>query len=85
MNVVEPILERSAVFDSYACRKGKGRLDALARAQRHARQYAWYLKMDVRKYFDSIPHRRLLALLERKIKDPAVLGLFEKIVGSYTG
>ena len=63
--------------------RAEGRLDALARAQRHARQYAWYLKMDVRKYFDSIPHRRLLALLERKIKDPAVLGLFEKIVGSY--
>ena len=26
MNVCEPVLERAVVFDSYACRKGKGRL-----------------------------------------------------------
>ena len=24
MNVCEPVLERAAIFDSYACRKGKG-------------------------------------------------------------
>ena len=32
MNVCEPVLERAAVFDSYACRKGKGRLAAVERA-----------------------------------------------------
>ena len=26
MNVCEPVLKRAAVFDSYACRKGKGQL-----------------------------------------------------------
>ena len=36
MNVCEPVLERAAVFDSYACRKGKGRVLAVARAQRYA-------------------------------------------------
>ena len=33
MNVCEPVLERAAVFDSYACRKGKGRLPAVERAR----------------------------------------------------
>ena len=32
MAVCEPALERAAVFDSYACRKGKGRLAAVERA-----------------------------------------------------
>lgn len=39
MNVVEPILERAAIFDSYACRRGKGRLAAINRAQRFAGEH----------------------------------------------
>ena len=54
MNVCEPALEKAAVFDSYACRKGKGRLVAVERAQGYARTHGWFLKMDIRKYFDSI-------------------------------
>lgn len=84
LNVCEPVLERAAVFDSYACRKGKGRLLAIERAQSHARRFAWFLKMDVRKYFDSIPHARLLELLEGKFKDPVVLRLFDSVVRSYS-
>ena len=33
MNVCEPVLERAAVFDSYACRQGKGQLAAVRRAE----------------------------------------------------
>ncbi|MCX6879307.1 MAG: reverse transcriptase/maturase family protein [Verrucomicrobia bacterium] len=83
MNLCEPVFERAAVFDSFACRKGKGQVAAGERARRHARWFPWFLKMDVRKYFDSIPHARLLDLLERLFKDPALLDLFRKIVGSY--
>jgi len=39
--------------------------------------------MDVRKYFDSIDQRVLLALLARKFKDAAVLDVFEQIIASY--
>jgi RNA-directed DNA polymerase len=44
MNVCEPVLERAAVFDSYACRKGKGRVLAVARAQGYARTHQWFLE-----------------------------------------
>ena len=64
MNVCEPVLERAAVFDSYACRKGKGRLLAVERAQGYARTRRWFLKMDIRKYFDSI-HQATLRELSR--------------------
>jgi hypothetical protein len=83
MNICEPILERAAVFDSYACRKGKGRLAAVERAGDYARQYGWFLKMDVRKYFDSIDHSTLLSGLARKFKDRDLLALFQRILASY--
>jgi hypothetical protein len=83
MNVCEPVLERAAIFDSYACRKGKGRLLAVARAQGYARTHRWFLKMDIRKCFDSIHHETLRDLLARKFKDPSVLGVFDRIIDSY--
>jgi retron-type reverse transcriptase len=83
MNVCEPVLERAAVFDSYACRKGKGRLLAVERAQGYARTHRWFLKMDIRKYFDSIHHETLRGFLARKFKDPVLLVLFDRIIGSY--
>jgi hypothetical protein len=83
MNVCEPVLERGAVFDSYACRKGKGRLLAVERAQGYARAHRWFLKMDIRKYFDSIHQVTLRELLGRKFKDPVLLGVFDCIFGSY--
>jgi hypothetical protein len=44
----EPALERAVIFDSYACRQGKGQLAAVRRVERYARRYGWFLKMDVR-------------------------------------
>ena len=83
MNVCEPVLERAAIFDSYACRKGKGQLAAVRRAEGYAQHHGWFLKMDIRKYFDSVDQRVLLALLARKFKDSAVLDLFAQILASY--
>ena len=48
--VLEPIFERSFIFDSYACRKGKGTHAAVDRCQEFARRYRYVLKADVRKY-----------------------------------
>ena len=83
MNVCEPFLERAAVFDSYACRKGKGRLAAVERARHYAAGHGWFLKMDVRKYFDSVDHEVLRNRLNRHFKDSAVLRLFSQIIDSY--
>ena len=83
INVCEPIFERRLVFDTYACRTGKGRIKALARAQHFARRHEWYLKLDVRRYFDSIDHEAMISLLERILKDRAVLAIFKRIIGSH--
>lgn len=58
------------IFDSYACRRGKGVHAGVARLQQFLRQAtangtrrAWYLQLDIRNYFMSIDKARLLAML----------------------
>jgi hypothetical protein len=80
MNVCEPFLDRRAIFHSYACRRGKGRLAATDTAAAAARRASWYLKLDIRKYFESIPHEPLLAAVSRVFKDPDLLYWFQRIV-----
>lgn len=83
MNVCEPALDKHAIFDSYACRKGKGNRRALQRAQTFARKHPWHLKLDIRKYFDAIDHAVAMRLLTRVFKEHDLLALFEKIIDSY--
>jgi len=83
MNICEPVLDACAIYDSYACRKGKGNLKALKRAQKFARQKMYYLKLDIKKYFDSIDHDITLKLLLRKIKDRDVILMFQSILDTY--
>lgn len=85
MNVCEPIFDRWLIDDTYACRVGRGRDMAVRRAAQFARRFDCFVKLDVRKYFDSIPHRRLLALLGRKFKDERLLRLFCSIICSFRG
>ncbi len=83
MHICEPVLERYAIFDSYACRPGKGSRKAVARAKLFVERSSWYLKLDIRKYFDSIDHDVLLAQLGRRFKDKRLLALFAKLLATY--
>jgi len=85
VNVCEPVFERWLIDDTFACRPGKGRVTALRRALSFARRHAFFLKLDIRKYFDSVPHDRLLARLQRLFKDQRLLQLFARIIGSFRG
>ena len=82
-NLCEPIMEKKLVDDCFACRKGKGTHGALKRAQVFARRYKWYLKLDVRRFFDSVVHSQLLEMLGRVFKDAHLLKLFAQIIGGY--
>lgn len=83
MNVLDPVFERAQIHDSYACRTGKGTQKAVLRVFHHARSQRWFLKLDVRKYFDSISHDILKDQLARRIKDRGVLSAFSAIINSY--
>lgn len=82
MQVVEPLLDRKFIEDSYACRKGKGVHAAVRRYQSWAMRYAYVLKADIRRYFPSIDHRILKKKLRDCIKDRNVLWLFDRIIDS---
>ncbi len=87
VRVLTPVFEPLFIYDSYATRKGKGTHAAIERAQRFLRSNRWYLKADVRQFFDSVDHVILLQQVERKVKDLALLDLIGHIVrgGSQTG
>ncbi len=83
MNVCEPWLERWLSYDTYACRKGKGQIRAVVRAQSFAAKRKWFLKCDFHKYFDSIPHEGLWRMLNRRFKDERLVEWFVKIIATY--
>lgn len=83
MAQVGPVLDRGLVFDTYACRAGKGALAAVWRCQQHARRYPWYAKTDICAYFASIDHARLVNMLHCRFKDRRLLDLMTRIIDAY--
>lgn len=84
-NIIEPIFERSFIFDSYANRVGKGTHRALDRCQEFARRFKYVMPLDLRQFFPSIDYAILRATLARKIGDPEVLWLVDQIFASGEG
>jgi len=84
MNVCHDSFEKQQIATSFASRKGKGTYSALDKARVYNRQHRWFLKLDVRKYFESIDHVILNGQLHRLFKDFYVLLMFGKIIDSYS-
>lgn len=80
MNVVEPLLDKRFIFDTYACRQGHGVHLAVKRYQKWSQTHAYTLKLDVSRYFPSIDHAILKQQLRDRIKDEQVLWLFGMLI-----
>lgn len=78
--VIAPLLERGFTEDCYACRVGKGTHRAAARARELVRRHGWTCKLDIRRYFDSVPHDRLLELLLPMFREKEIRRVIEMIV-----
>jgi RNA-directed DNA polymerase len=73
---IEPIFESKFAPSSYGFRPGRGCKDALREVERLLREGGHHVvDVDIRGYFDNIPHDRLMALVERHVADGRVLGL----------
>jgi len=78
VNAIEPIFERDFAEHSYGFRPGRGCKDALRRVDSLLAQgYVHVVDADLKGYFDSIPHDRLMKRLETKIADGPTLRLIE--------
>lgn len=76
VNVIEPIFERDFAEHSYGFRPGRGCKDALRRVDALLKAgYVHVVDADLKGYFDSIPHDRLMTGLQAKIADGSLLRL----------
>ena len=77
-NVIEPIFERDFAEHSYGFRPRRGTKDALRRVEELLNQaHHWVVDADIKGYFDSIPHSKLMAKVGAKISDGRILELIE--------
>jgi RNA-directed DNA polymerase len=76
--VLEPIFEREFLKMSYGFRPGLGCKDALREVEGLLKEgYTFVVDADLRSYFDTIPHARLMKHVEEKVSDGRVLELIE--------
>lgn len=88
MNVLEPIFVNSFTADTYSCIKKRG-IHLLLRKLRNDLKdvagTAYCLKFDITKFYPTIDHDVLKALLRRKFKDTDLLWLLDEIIDSAPG
>ena len=80
-HALEPILERQFAEHSYGFRPNRGCKDALRRVDRLVKAgYEYTVDVDLKSYFDTIPHDRLIAELRKHVADNSVIELVEKFL-----
>lgn len=58
--VLEPYLEPHFHASSYAYRRGKNAHEAISECRYNTDYYSWCVDLDIRGYFDNIPHDKLM-------------------------
>ena len=88
--VLEPVLSKYLIYDNGASVKDKGveftRSRLVHNLQSYWKQYGnegYILVGDFSKFFDSIPHDKLINMVAKKINDEEFIDLFAKIVRSF--
>nr|AQS34619.1 hypothetical protein [uncultured archaeon] len=86
VRVLDPIFDKSFIYDSCANRKGKGNLFALKRLEKFKRKVtnnlnseAYCLKADIKHYFEEVDRDILIKLLRKEISDEQTIILIKKI------
>jgi len=98
VRIIEPIFDKTFIYDSCANRIGKGNLFALKRFEQFVRKVSrngkinggfnnnqikgYCLKADIKHYFQEVNHEILLNIIKRKVKDKKVIWLIEQILNN---
>jgi RNA-directed DNA polymerase len=81
--ILDPIYEADFHPHSYGFRKGRKTMDAIATIlplfNERAKHY-YVIEGDLKSYFDTVHHRKLLSILKRRIADKAILELIWKFL-----
>ena len=89
-NVIEPIFEKTFIYDSYANRIGKGTFAAIKRFEYFQREVTknysvncFVLKADIKHYFQTVDHTILLEIIKRRITDARIIWLIKQILKNH--
>lgn len=89
-NILEPTFYKYLIYDNGASVKGKGVNFARERLKAHLQRYyrkhgsvGYVLLLDFKKFFDSIPHDKLMVEVARHIDDPRTLRLINDLVNTF--
>ena len=80
--ILESIYEPVFLDTSYGFRPGRSCHDALRRVNQEVMSAPvdWILDMDLARFFDTMPHREILAVLAERIADRAFLRLIARML-----
>ncbi len=88
--ILYPFFDRTFIAHSYSCRVDKGVHKALdrfrafgSRASKNHTKTVFVLKGDVRKCFASVDQAVLMGILKKRVTDPDILWLLERVIGSF--
>jgi retron-type reverse transcriptase len=89
-NIIEPIFDKIFIYDSYANRLTKGTLKAVERFEYFQRKVSkngsincYILKADIKHYFETVNHKILYDIINKKIKDKNILWLIKIILENH--
>lgn len=82
VGAVTPAFEARFISHSDACRIGHGVHRSVARTRYLVKRYAYFLKLDVEKYFETVPHAVVLQQVGEVIQDPGIMWLTATILRS---
>lgn len=90
-SVLNEVFDKTFIFHSLSSRIGRGthfgvtRLQSMIRkASANATRHCYCLKMDIKRFFDSVDHKILKCLLRKKIWDENILKLIDIIIDSFS-
>lgn len=73
--IIEPLLEADFLDCSYGFRPKRSNQQAVAEVHRAVNTRQAVVDIDLRSYFDTIPHDQLLECVRHRVRDPRVLHL----------
>ena len=88
MQVLEPIWRKTLIADTYSSIKGRGIHKGVKRVKKALKDVVgtrYCLKLDIQKFYPSIDHDILKAIIRKKIKDTDTLFLLDEIIDSAKG
>lgn len=75
---IEPLVEPKFHPDSFGYRPGRSQHHALAQTRKRCWKFDWVLEIDIRGYFDNIPHERTLELVKNYTTEKWILLYIER-------